>query len=217
MASHVVLLGPPGAGKGTHAKILSDRYCLPHISTGDLLRSGIKKGTALGKRAQSFVENGKLVPDDLVIEIIAERFKESDVAEGFILDGFPRTVEQATELEKMLSEQKKDINFVFEFDTTEGKVVERLTGRRTCPNCSSNFHVRNIPPKKEGICDACGTALVQRKDDHLDTVRERLKVYEKQTAPLIDFYRVRKLLRTMDGDLEIEPLQVELAKHLQSK
>src|SRR3989338_1063073 len=203
----IVLLGPPGAGKGTHAKILSERYELPHISTGDILRSQIKEGTLLGKKAKSFIDSGKLVPDELVVEMVRDRLGNSDVNKGFILDGFPRTVEQAKALEKMLAEKKMPINLVLEFATSERVVVDRLSGRRACSNCGANYHIRNIPPRQEGICDLCGKALVQRKDDEPETVRKRLKVYQDQTTPLTQFYKERKVLRAVSGDLEIEPLR----------
>ena len=212
MARDVVLLGPPGAGKGTHARILSERYRVPHIAAGDLLRSNIKEGTPLGKRAKSFVENGKLVPDQLVIEMIEKRLQDSDVAQGSLLDGFPRTVEQAKALDQMLSEKHRKVRIAVEFNTSEQKLIERLSGRQTCPNCGANYHVRNIPPKREGICDLCGTALTVRTDDRPDTIHERFTVYQNETAPLIDFYKARGVLRVIDGDLDIEPVQKELAK-----
>ena len=213
MAWRIVLLGPPGAGKGTHAKILSERYEIPHISTGDLLRSQIQNGTALGKRAKAFIDSGKLVPDDLVVEMMNHRLGESDIRNGFILDGFPRTVEQAKSLDELLERHKTPLNLVLEFDTSEAVIVDRLSGRRTCPHCNANYHARNIPPKQEGICDQCGHTLIQRKDDQPETIRKRLQVYAQQTAPLIEFYKKRKLLRAVNGDLEIEPLQEELAHH----
>ncbi|MBI4394630.1 MAG: adenylate kinase [Candidatus Omnitrophica bacterium] len=210
----IILLGPPGAGKGTHAKILSERYELAHISTGDILRSQIQEGTPLGKKAKSFIDSGKLVPDELVVEMMRERLEDRDVKKGFILDGFPRTVEQAKALECMLVDKQMPVNLVLEFQTSEKVIVDRLSGRRVCSNCGANFHIRNIPPKREGICDVCGKALIQRKDDDPETVRKRLKVYQDQTAPLIEFYKQRKVLRVVNGDLEIEPLQQELKQVL---
>ena len=212
----IVLLGPPGAGKGTHAKVLSQTHGIPHISTGDILRSQIQAGTELGKRARSFIDSGKLVSDDLVVEMIQDRLNRPDVQKGFILDGFPRTVDQANALEAMLQASKMPVTLVLEFATSEAVIVNRLSGRRACPKCGTNYHIRNIPPKKEGICDLCGSALIQRKDDKPETIRERLKVYHEQTAPLIEFYKKRKTLRLVNGDLEIEPLQAELAKQLQA-
>jgi adenylate kinase len=212
MAWRIVLLGPPGGGKGTHAKILSERHRIPHISTGDLLRSQIREKTPLGIRAKSFLDNGKLVPDTLVIEMMRDRLKQADTRGGFILDGFPRTVEQAEALEELLGKDESPINLVLEFDTSEEVIVGRLSGRRACPKCGANYHVRNIPPKRVGICDVCGSPLVQRPDDEPGTVRKRLKVYEEQTSPLTDFYKSKGLLQAIDGDLDVEPLQEELAK-----
>ena len=216
MALQIVLFGPPGAGKGTHAKILSERYGISHISTGDLLRSQIQEGTPLGKRAKSFIDSGKLVPDELVVEMVKNQLQNSDVRKGFILDGFPRTVEQAKALEDMLLKNETPINLALQFDTSEEVIVDRLSGRRTCSNCSANYHIRNIPPRREGICDLCGNPLTQRKDDQPDTVRKRLKVYQDQTAPLIEFYEERQVLRAVNGDLEIEPLQEVLVQNIQS-
>ena len=210
LAWRMVLLGPPGAGKGTHAKILSERYRIPHISTGDLLRDEIERATPLGKRAQSFIDSGKLVPDDVVIDMMGERLQHSDARNGFILDGFPRTVEQAKALDLMLRERRTPLNLVLQFNTSEKVIVDRLSGRRVCTNCGANYHVRNIPPKREGICDVCAKPLVQRKDDDPNTIRKRLKVYEEQTAPLVEFYKQLKVLQVVNGDLEIEPLQKEL-------
>ena len=210
LAWRMVLLGPPGAGKGTHAKILSERYRIPHISTGDLLRDEIERATPLGKRAQSFIDSGKLVPDDVVIDMMGERLEQTDAQNGFILDGFPRTVEQAKALDRMLRERRTPLNLVLQFNTSEKVIVDRLSGRRVCTNCGANYHVRNIPPKREGICDVCAKPLVQRKDDDPNTIRKRLKVYEEQTAPLIEFYKQLKVLQVVNGDLEIEPLQKEL-------
>ncbi|MBI4358447.1 MAG: adenylate kinase [Candidatus Omnitrophica bacterium] len=214
MTWQIVLLGPPGAGKGTHAKILSDRYRIPHISTGDILRSQIQQETSLGKHAKSFIDNGKLVPDELVVEMMKTRLQDPDVRHGFILDGFPRTVEQARALDEILSIKKMPLSLVLEFDTSEDVIVDRLSGRWSCSNCGANYHVRNIPPAKEGICDRCGQPLVQRKDDEPETVRERLRVYRDQTAPLIEFYEKRKLLRVVSGDLDVGPLQEELAQSM---
>ena len=199
---------------GTHAKILSESYGVPHISTGDLLRLQIQKGSPLGKRAKTFIDNGQLVPDALVVEMVRERLGSPDAQKGFILDGFPRTAEQASALDEILEERKIPINLVLEFDTSEQVIVDRLSGRRTCTKCGANYHIRNIPPQREGVCDACGQSLTQRKDDEPETIRKRLRVYREQTAPLIEFYKKRGLLRVVNGDLEIEPLQSELSRYL---
>ncbi len=214
MALRIVFLGPPGAGKGTHAKILSERYGIPHISTGDILRSQIQSDTPLGKKAQSFIDNGKLVPDELVIEMVSHRLKKPDVKNGFILDGFPRTVEQAKALGKLLEEYKMPLTFVLEFDTSEEVIIFRLSGRRACPSCGTNYHLQNISPKQDGICDKCGTPLIQRKDDKPETISQRLKIYHEQTKPLIKFYTDKKLLRVINGNLEIAPLQKELSERV---
>lgn len=210
MALRIVLLGPPGAGKGTHAKLLSERYRIPHISTGDILRSQIQAQSLLGIKAKSFIDSGKLVPNDLVIEMISHRLGEPDVNHGFILDGFPRTVEQAQALDTMLKERQKPLAVVLEFNTSEEVILSRLTGRWSCPGCGANYHVKNVIPKKAGFCDACGTALTQRQDDKTETIRERLKVYHDQTEPLIQFYEKLKLLHRVNGNLNIDPLQKEL-------
>lgn len=212
MALRIVLLGPPGAGKGTHAKILSERYKISHISTGDILRSHIQNESPLGKKAKTFIDNGRLVPDELVIEMMEHRLENPDVKNGFILDGFPRTAEQAKALDVILEKLKMPLSFVLEFDTSEEVIIFRLSGRRACPNCGMNYHLQNITPKVEGICDKCQTPLIQRKDDKPETIKERLRVYHEQTEPLIQFYKDQKLIRVVNGNLEIGPLQNELAR-----
>lgn len=212
----IVLIGSPGAGKGTHAKILSKKFHAVHLATGDLLRIRTKDGSELGKRAKEIMDQGQLVPDEIVIAMIRERLSEPDAKNGFILDGFPRTVHQAEALENMLKALSLKLDAVLDFEISEKVVLDRLSGRRLCPKCNANYHARNIPPKKEGICDVCGTQLVQRKDDEPNTVLERLRVYKKQTAPLIDYYEKRNLRKAIDGDLEVEPLQKELAELFQS-
>jgi adenylate kinase len=211
MATRIVLLGPPGAGKGTHAKFISECYQIPHISTGDILRSRLQDGSELGKKAKSYMESGQLVPDLLVIAMMDERLQNPDAKKGFLLDGFPRTVEQAQSLDNILGARKVGIELVINFDVSEEVVVARLSGRRSCPKCGAVYHVINIPPKKEGFCDRCDTELMQRKDDQESTVRKRLQVYQEQTAPLIQFYESKGLLRTVDGSQKIEILQKILA------
>lgn len=202
----LIFLGPPGAGKGTMAKVLSKTHSLLHLSTGDLLRANIKEKTVLGKEAASFVENGKLVPDQLVIEMMRHRLREQDARKGFILDGFPRTTEQAKALDKLLAEETMKVDHAINFDASDGKIIERLSGRRICGKCGAIYHLINIPPKQAGICDQCGSALVQRKDDNEETVRRRLEVYREETAPLIEYYERQSLLRTVPGDLDVHEL-----------
>ena len=209
---NLVLMGPPGAGKGTHAKILSERFKLAHIATGDLLRARVQDGSELGRRAKTIMEQGQLVPDDIVIQMIEERLREPDAKKGFILDGFPRTVGQARALDEMLKKAGFKLDAALDFEVSERVVLDRLSGRRICPKCNANYHVRNIPPKKQGICDHCGTVLVQRKDDESATVLERLKVYQERTAPLIDYYEQRGLRKAVDGDLGVPELQKELSE-----
>ena len=203
----LILLGPPGAGKGTFAKIYARRLKLPHISTGDLLRSHIQQKTELGKKAAALVEKGQLVPDTLVIEIVRAGLRETDARSGFILDGFPRTEAQAIALDEMLQQEHLRIDHVLNFDSTDAKIIWRLSGRRTCSKCGEIYHVTNIPPKVTGICDRCSGELVQRKDDNEETVRKRLEVYRKETLPLIRYYEKKELLRHLNGDLEVSDLE----------
>jgi adenylate kinase len=196
---NLILLGPPGAGKGTQAQKIVDRYHIPQISTGDILRAAVKEKTPLGVKAKGVMDQGKLVPDELVIGIIEERLKAPDCQAGFILDGFPRTTVQAEALQPILSRARKQIDHVINIEVEEEELVRRLTGRRTCKNCGAMFHVLFQPPKKEGICDRCGGPLYQREDDKEETIRTRLKEYQRQTAPLIDYYQRKKTLRSIQG------------------
>ncbi|MBP3895445.1 MAG: adenylate kinase, partial [Mogibacterium sp.] len=183
-----VLLGPPGAGKGTQAVKLVEKYGVPQISTGDIFRANIKEGTELGKKAQEYTNSGKLVPDELVVELVKDRLMQDDCKNGYLLDGFPRTIFQAEELDKFLAEQGQKLDAVINFDIEGEVLIERLTGRRLCKDCGASYHIKFSPPKKEGVCDRCGGALEQRKDDTRETATDRLKVYEESTAPLIGYY-----------------------------
>ena len=185
---NLALLGPPGAGKGTQAKAIVDRFGIPHISTGDILRAAVKNETPTGLKAKSYMDAGELVPDDVVVAIVAERLAEADCGGGFLLDGFPRTLAQAESLDSMLSEAGKALDKVVYFDVSEEAVVERLSGRRMCRGCDANYHVTYIPTEKPGVCDKCGGQLYQRDDDKEETIRERLRVYQESTAPLIQYY-----------------------------
>ena len=196
---NLILLGPPGAGKGTQAQRIVERYHIPQISTGDILRAAVKDGTPLGTKAKGFMDRGQLVPDEIVIGTIEERLKTKDCDAGFILDGFPRTIPQAEALQTILTKIGKRIDHVINIEVPSEELVRRLTGRRTCKNCGAMFHLVFQPPKKQGSCDRCGGALYQRADDNEDTIRTRLKEYENQTAPLIHYYRGEKKLRSIQG------------------
>jgi adenylate kinase len=207
----LILLGPPGAGKGTQSVVLSKTYKIPHISTGDILRESVKSGQALGLKAKSYMDKGELVPDEVVVGIVADRLKNDDTKKGYILDGFPRTVKQAEELDKALKTIRSSIDMVLYFETSAKTAIERLTGRRVCKACGFNYHVKNIPPKKAGICDKCGGELYQRPDDTEATVLNRLKVYEAQTAPLISYYAKSGILDKVSGDLGVNELNKVLS------
>ncbi|MFQ6000403.1 MAG: adenylate kinase [Anaerolineae bacterium] len=204
---NLILLGPPGAGKGTQAALLSQRLGMPHVASGDLFREAMKKGTELGKKAQSYMERGVLVPDEVTNAMIEERLKEPDCAKGVILDGFPRTIEQARALEGILAERGKKVDRVLVIQVSEGTLIERLSGRRTCRRCQANYHILFNPPQKEGVCDKCGGDLYQRSDDKEETVRRRFRVYIEETSPLIDYYRRQGLLTEIDGEEGIEGVQ----------
>lgn len=206
----LILLGPPGAGKGTQAKMLMDRYGIPQISTGDILRAAVKAGTPMGLRAKSFMDAGGLVPDEVVVGIVRERIQEDDCKAGFILDGFPRTVPQADALAEALTALGCPLDAVVSLAVDVEALVERLTGRRTCRDCGLGYHVTFAAPKAAGICDACGGELVQRDDDREETIRRRLDVYNEQTSPLIDYYRNSGLLSEVDGMLSMDAVQDEI-------
>lgn len=196
----LVFLGPPGAGKGTQAKVLSKKLGIPHISTGDMLREAIASGSELGKRVETIVSSGALVSDDLMAEIVRERLSQADCLNGFILDGYPRTVNQAETLKEILKELGTKLDLVILIDVDEETLVERITSRRVCPNCHAVFNLKNNPPKKDNICDHCGTQLVQREDDTEEVVRNRYKIYLEKTHPLIEYYEREELLRKVPGD-----------------
>lgn len=203
---NIILLGPPGAGKGTQAKRMIDRYGIPQISTGDMLRAALKAGTPLGLEAKKYMDKGALVPDEVVVGLVKERIQKDDCQKGFMLDGFPRNVSQAETLDKMLSELGKNIDHVISIEVPNQELVKRLTGRRTCRSCGAGYHVMFDPPKKEGVCDKCGGELYQRDDDNEATVTSRLKVYEDQTKPLIDYYQKQGKLRPINGVGDMEDI-----------
>ncbi len=200
---NLILLGPPGAGKGTQAKRLMEKYGIPQISTGDILRAAVKEGTEMGKKAKEFMDAGKLVPDEVVIGIIDDRLKEDDCKSGYMLDGFPRTVPQAEALDEVLEKMGSKIDHVVSIEVPERELIGRLTGRRTCKDCGAGYHLMFDPPKAEGVCDKCGGQLYQRDDDNVETVTNRLKVYNDQTQPLIDYYTNKSLIRPIQGLGEI--------------
>lgn len=199
-----VLLGPPGAGKGTQAVRLVEKYEIPHISTGDIFRKNIKEDTELGKKAQEYMNAGALVPDELVVDLVKDRLQQDDCKNGFLLDGFPRTIFQAEKLDEFLSESNQKMDIVINLKVEKEALIKRLTGRRVCKDCGASYHVVNIPPKKEGVCDICGGELIQRKDDNIETVENRINVYEEQTAPLIGYYKEAGSLVDFDGEASLD-------------
>ena len=211
---NIIMLGPPGAGKGTQAKMMVEKLGIPQISTGDMLRAAVKEGTELGRKAKEYMDGGKLVPDEVVIGIVKERLAQSDCNKGFILDGFPRTIPQAEALDKVLGELGKKIEYVINIVVPQKDLLTRLTGRRTCRKCGAMYHVLFNPPKKEGVCDKCGGELYQRDDDKEDTIIQRLKVYEDQTAPLIEYYRGKGVLYDVDGTGPIQGIFQQILKIL---
>jgi adenylate kinase len=211
---NIILLGPPGAGKGTQAKMLVEKYQIPQISTGDILRAAVKEGSPLGKEAKACMDKGDLVPDSVVIGIVEERIQQPDCAKGYMLDGFPRTVPQAEALDGMLKNLSSQIDHVVSIEVANEELVGRLTGRRTCRDCGAGFHVMFDPPDKEGVCDKCGGELYQRDDDNVETVTSRLDVYESQTMPLIDYYTAQGKIRPIDGVGEIKEIFVRVTQVL---
>jgi adenylate kinase len=206
----LVFLGAPGVGKGTQAEQVSSKFGYPKISTGDLLRDAVRNKTALGVQAKAYMDQGKLVPDSVVIGLVKEKLTDSATVKGFLLDGFPRTVAQAEELDKILNEKEQQLDRVINVKVPRSEVVRRLSGRRSCPKCQAVFHTESAPPKREDVCDRCGTTLAQRNDDRKETVETRLTVYDEQTAPLIAYYRQRGLLSELDGAGPIEQVQQRL-------
>jgi len=201
--TRLVFLGPPGAGKGTQARLLAAELHVPQIATGDMLREAVAAQTALGREARRYMDAGALVPDDVVVGLIAERLARPDARQGFILDGFPRTLAQAEGLERLLKDLGQGLDRVIFFSVAEPELLRRLTGRRVCPTCGATFHLAFAPPKAGDRCDRCGSALVQREDDREETVRARLAVYATQTVPLLDYYRDRRLLSTVSGEGDV--------------
>lgn len=203
----VVLLGPPGAGKGTQAKLLQERFEACQVSTGDILRKAVAEQTPLGRKASEYLHQGTLVPDSLVVDLVAERLREKDCEKGFILDGFPRTLSQAQSLEQILTKMGLALGYVLSVQVPHEVIVERLAGRRTCKGCGALYHLTFDPPKTQGVCDRCGGEIYQRDDDRAETIIARLKVYDAQTAPLISYYRDRGILRDIDGVGDVDEIR----------
>ena len=200
----LIIMGPPGAGKGTQAALIKEAYQIPHISTGDMFREAIKNETPLGKEAKSYIDRGELVPDSVTIGLVKERLSKDDCKVGFLLDGFPRTIPQAEALDEILKELNIVLDAVINIEADDSILIDRIVGRRVCPNCKAGYHVKNLQPKVEGICDICGEKLVQRKDDTEETVKNRLDVYAKQTKPLLEFYENLGLVKSIEGIGDID-------------
>lgn len=210
----LILLGPPGAGKGTQAKRIIEEFDIPHISTGDIFRKNIKEKTELGQKVEGLLAEGKLVPDELTIEIVWDRLDQEDCKNGFLLDGFPRTIPQAEALDEGLAKRGLKLDRVLNIDVDKDSLVKRLSGRRVCSNCGASYHIDNNPPKVEGTCDVCQTPIIQREDDKEQTVLDRIKVYDSQTKPLVDFYNKQDLVFTVDGTLTIDEITNKLVTEL---
>ena len=200
----IIMLGAPGAGKGTQAKMIADKYGVPHISTGDIFRANIKNGTELGMEAKKYMDQGLLVPDELTVRILLDRVAQDDCKNGYVLDGFPRTIPQAEVLDSELTKLGDHIDYAINVDVPDENIVKRMSGRRASLTCGATYHIEHVPPKKEGICDVCGSELVLRDDDKPETVKNRLNVYHEQTQPLIDFYTEKGVLKTVDGTVPME-------------
>ncbi len=200
----IIMLGAPGAGKGTQAKQIADKYSIPHISTGDIFRANLKAGTELGKKAKEYMDQGLLVPDELTCDLVMDRIGQEDCKNGFVLDGFPRTIPQAEALDNALSKINQTMDYAIDVDVPDENIVNRMSGRRACLNCGATYHIVSIPTKVEGICDRCGSQVVLRDDDQPETVKKRLDVYHEQTQPLIDYYKKQNILKTVDGTQPME-------------
>ena len=199
----IIMLGAPGAGKGTQAKQIADKYSIPHISTGDIFRANLKAGTELGKKAKEYMDQGLLVPDELTCDLVMDRIGQDDCKNGFVLDGFPRTIPQAEALDQALAKISQSMDYAIDVDVPDENIVNRMSGRRACLNCGATYHIVSIPTKVEGVCDRCGSQVVLRDDDQPETVKKRLDVYHTQTQPLIDYYTNAGILRTVDGTIDI--------------
>ncbi|MBS7008904.1 adenylate kinase [Anaerostipes sp.] len=212
----IIMLGAPGAGKGTQAKQIAEQYSIPHISTGDIFRANIKNGTELGKKAKEYMDQGLLVPDELVVDLVVDRIEKDDCGKGFILDGFPRTIPQAEALDSALAAKDMKIDFALDIEVPDENIIDRMSGRRSCKECGAIFHVKYNPPKTEGICDLCSGELILRDDDKEETVKKRLNVYHEQTAPLISHYKEAGSLHVIDGTRHIDVVFDEIKSILEA-
>ena len=210
----IIMLGAPGAGKGTQAKKIAEKYGIPHISTGDIFRANIKGGTELGLKAKTFMDQGKLVPDEITIGMLMDRIKDADCANGYVLDGFPRTIPQAESLTAALAAQGEAIDYAVNVDVPDENIITRMSGRRACLSCGATYYIQFNPPKKEGVCDTCGSALVLRDDDKPETVKNRLAVYHEQTQPLIDYYQKAGVLKEVDGTQDLNKVFADIVEIL---
>ena len=213
----IIMLGAPGAGKGTQAKKIAAKYEIPHISTGDIFRANIKHGTELGKKAKTYMDQGLLVPDELVVDLVVDRVNQDDCTKGYVLDGFPRTIPQAEALDAALEKMGQKIDYAIDVDVPDENIINRMSGRRACVDCGATYHIVYAPTKKENICDNCGGGLILRDDDKPETVKKRLDVYHEQTQPLIDYYTKAGALRTVDGTIDIDEVFAAIVKILEDK
>lgn len=210
----IIMLGAPGAGKGTQAKQIADKYGVPHISTGDIFRANIKNGTELGKKAKTYMDQGLLVPDELVVDLVVDRVGQADCSNGYVLDGFPRTIPQAESLDAALEKLGSKVDYAINVEVPDENIVRRMSGRRACVACGATYHIVHIPTKVEGICDRCGSELILRDDDKPETVKKRLAVYHEQTQPLIDYYNDKKVLVEVDGTKDMNDVFTDIVKIL---
>lgn len=210
----IIMLGAPGAGKGTQAKKIAEKYNIPHISTGDIFRANIKEGTELGKKAKTYMDQGLLVPDELVVDLVVDRVAQEDAKNGYVLDGFPRTIPQAEALDAALEKIGEKVDFAVNVEVPDENIINRMSGRRACVKCGATYHIVHIPTKVEGICDTCGSELILREDDKPETVKKRLMVYHEQTQPLIDYYTKKNILKEVDGTVDMDEVFTAIVKVL---
>lgn len=210
----IIMLGAPGAGKGTQAKKIAEKYNIPHISTGDIFRANIKNGTELGVKAKAYMDQGLLVPDELVVDLVADRIQQDDAKAGYVLDGFPRTIPQAESLDAALAKMGQKIDYAIDVEVPDENIINRMSGRRACVKCGATYHLQYAKPKADGVCDVCGEKLILREDDKPETVQKRLSVYHQQTQPLIDYYENQNALKEVDGTKDMEDVFADIVSIL---